>query len=99
MSAPIAEVPPPAPRQPGKTPPLALTIAVWTGIALNLLFVVFHTPMLAEIGVSATWERVIMLGVGRSFWHCPVAIGVAGPELGALAFDDDHRLKLCLVIL
>lgn len=61
MNAPIAEVPPPAPRRASQKPPIALTVAVMIGLVLGaldvLLMIILPVRQIPEIG--KVWEDVL----------------------------------------
>ena len=72
MNAPIAEIPPPAPRQSAKRPPLALSVAVVFGLILGVASTIFYTPQLPEW--PAPWERVLSLVLMFVFHGIPLLL-------------------------
>ena len=72
MSAPIAEIPPPAPRAAPRKPPLSLSAFVFVGLILGVLSMVFYTPNISEI--SAAGERALMAGVFVVFYLVPLLL-------------------------
>lgn len=74
MSAPIAEIPPPAPPQPAKKAPLSLSVMVAVGLILGVFSLIFYTPTLSEIGISADLERVIVFAVMTIFSFVPLVL-------------------------
>ena len=72
MSAPIAEIPPPAPRRVPNQPPFSLTAFVIIGLILGVLSVVFYTPKIPEI--SAATERALMVGLVVVFYFAPLLL-------------------------
>ena len=88
MSAPIAEIPPPAPRRAPNRAPLAWSIAVGLGLALGLfdgfLSVVASPRQFPEL--SPFWESVISIGYLTIFHFIPLLLVWRGFNLGALAY-------------
>ena len=76
MSAPIAEIPPPAPPQPAKKAPLSLSVAVIVGLILGavdvVLMLVSSVRLIPEI--SAIWENILIFGVLFLLYFLPLLI-------------------------
>lgn len=70
MNAPIAEIPPPAPRRAPKKPPRSLSVAVIIGLILGALSLIFYTPQIPEI--SASGERALMAVLITVFYVIPM---------------------------
>lgn len=76
MSAPISEIPPPAPRRAAKKSPRSLSLVVIIGLVLGaldiLLTLAFPVRYLPEI--SPFWEQTLFFGVLLLFYFLPLLL-------------------------